>query len=108
VIIALTDIPGQLLCGVAAILIALYAGHLTAARPRLEATEDAFIVKGLYGTVVMPRATTAVEVRTTRRLGRDGHLLELDGTDVNGVERLVLLGLTDLGVEPSEVQSQLR
>ncbi|WP_197284945.1 PH domain-containing protein [Sciscionella sediminilitoris] len=98
---------GVLFWSLVAIVFAAYTVHWLRARPRLSADPSGITVRGTLHTYRLDHGQVRVGLRSTRRLGRTGQLLELDGIDTHGEERLVLLGRFDLGAEPDEVHRQL-
>ncbi|MBC3194458.1 PH domain-containing protein [Pseudonocardia sp. C8] len=102
------DPAGQLIAGLAALGLALAAASGTRARPRLEAGPDGLTVRRLTWTRHAPWARVDdVRVLRTRRFGRESALLELDLRDVDGGERLVILGRPELGADPEDVAEAL-
>lgn len=100
--------PGRLLLGVAAVVLAVLAGHGALARPRLSADGRGVTVRGLRGSRSWPWASVHHEIRYTSRLGRKQATLELDGRSPDdGSEQLVVLGRIDLGTDPVEVSAAL-
>jgi hypothetical protein len=103
------DPAGQLISGLAALGLALAAASGTRARPRLEAGPDGVTIRRLTWTRHAPWARVDdVRVLRTRRFGRDSALLELDLRDVDGTERLVVLGRPELGEDPEDVAEVLQ
>lgn len=98
-----TDRTGQVLLGVAALVVVLLALHGTIARPRLAADSLGLTVRGLTRRQRWTWAEVNVRVVRTRRLGRQVSTLELDFDD-----NLVVLGWLDLGVAPEDVADALR
>jgi hypothetical protein len=101
------DARGRLLLGVAAVGVALIGAQISLARPRLAATPAGVRVRTLFSGYEWHWAQLGIRLREHRRLGRRSTVLELDGTDAQGVERLLLLGWFDLGSDPGEVATQL-
>jgi hypothetical protein len=106
-LVATPDPAGRLMTAVAAAVLALLALYGTVARPRLVADADGVEVRGLRGGRRWAWPQLEVRVVHLRRLGRDVAMLELDGHDRDGVERLVVLGRLDLGADPDDVADQL-
>ncbi|WP_020496809.1 PH domain-containing protein [Sciscionella marina] len=98
---------GVVFWSLAAIVFAAYTVHWLRARPRLRADPSGITVRGTLHTYRLDHGQVRVGLRSTHRLGRTGQLLELDGIDTHGEERLLLLGRFDLGTEPDEVHRQL-
>ncbi|HWE90819.1 MAG TPA: PH domain-containing protein [Pseudonocardiaceae bacterium] len=99
---------GRLLTGVATVALVLLASHGSAARPRLAADDTGVTVRQLTTRRHWPWRSVKISVTRFRRFGRQVALLEVDGDDDDGVERLVVLGWLDLGAEPHEVYQALR
>jgi hypothetical protein len=98
-----SDRPGQILVGVAALVVVLLALHATVARPRLAADSTGLVLRGLTGRRQWAWADVNVRVVRTKRLGRQVSTLELNAGD-----DLVVLGWIDLGVAPEDVADVLR
>lgn len=102
------DPAGRLIAGVAALGLALAAASGTRARPRLEAGPDGLTVRRLTWSRHAPWSRVdGVRILRARRFGRESVLLELDLRDVDGGERLVVLGRPELGEDPEEVAEAL-
>lgn len=99
---------GRLLTGVATVGLGLFALSGTLARPTLAADEHGIVVRRLVGRMSWPWHSVTIRVVRTQRLGRRMALLELDGLDVDGVERFTVLGWLDLGIEPERAAAELR
>jgi hypothetical protein len=103
------DRAGLLLAAVAALGLGLAALYGTRARPRLRVDGSGVTVGGLAA----PRHHTWAEVGdvrvlTVRRFGRASTLLEIDLTDPDGTDRLVVLGRLDLADDPADVAAAVR
>ena len=82
---------------------------VTVVRPRLAADQDGVRLGRLRGALRWPwRDVHGIEVRRTRRLGRDSTMLELEAVDPDGTERLIVLSRLDLGDDPHRVAQALR
>lgn len=104
-----TDRAGVLLAAVAALALGIAALHGTRARPRLRADAAGVTVGGLAGPRHHPWAQVRdVRVRSVRRLGRETTLLEIDITQPDGTERLLLFGRLDLDADPDDVAAAVR
>jgi len=104
----LVDLQGRLLSGLAggALLLAAAIGSL--ARPRLAADTDGIQTSGMTGTHRYPWSwVQRVYVLRTRRFGREIPMLEIEITDSDGDERLLVFGWLELGADPDEVSDQL-
>ena len=103
------DRVGLLLAAVAAVGLGLAALYGTRARPRLRVDGAGVTVRGLSATHHHPwRHVGAVRVLTVRRLGRASTLLEIDVTDPDGAERLLVFGRLDLDDDPEDVAAVVR
>lgn len=98
---------GVVFWSLVALCFAAFAAHVARARPRLAADTSGVTVRGTLHTYRLEHGQLQVLVRRTRRMGREGMLLELDGIDTGGEERLLLLGRFDLGADPVDVREQL-
>ena len=103
------DRAGLLLAAVAAVGLGLAALYGTRVRPRLRVDGSGVTVGGLAGARhhAWPQVGD-VRVLTVRRLGRTSRLLEIDLTDPDAGERLVVFGRLDLGAEPDDVAAVVR
>jgi hypothetical protein len=95
-----TDAPGRLLSGIAAVGLILFASATWRARPKLAITPDGLLVRGWWRTQLLRRSDIKV-IRITefRRIGRKMRLLEIDAAD----GRLLIFSRWDLGTNPVEV-----
>jgi hypothetical protein len=99
-----TDRPGQVLAGVAALGLILFAGVSWLARPKLAITSDGLLVRGWWRMQLLTRAVIkTIRITEFRRVGRKVRLLEIETTD----DRLLVLSRWDLGVEPLDVLDAL-
>lgn len=105
-----TDPGGRILTGVATLGCALFALFNTVARPRLSMDDGGLEIRRLLGRHRLPWGSVRISVSTTRRLGRNVSLLELDspGTDEDDEGSLIVLGWLDLGTEPETVAAAIR
>jgi hypothetical protein len=99
-----TDPPGRILTGIAAVGLILFAGASWRARPKLAITPDGLALKGWFRTQLFRHSDIKI-IRITefRRYARKVRLLELE--TVNG--GLVIFSRWDLGTEPVEVLDAL-
>ncbi len=99
-----TDPPGRILTGIAALGLILFAGTSWRARPKLAITPDGVAIRSWFRTQVLRHSDIKI-IRITefRRYGRKGRLLEIE--TVNG--GLVIFSRWDLGTEPLEVLDAL-
>lgn len=103
------DPVGRLLAIVAALLLAALALVGTVARPRLAADQDGVRVGRLRGGLGWSWPDVhRIEVMRTRRLGRESRVLELEVSDRDGTERLLVFTWLDLGVDPVDAAAGLR
>lgn len=98
------DAGARLLALVAAVGLAGYATFSAVARPRLVVDTSGLTVRGFRG----PRhhrwaQVQRVRVMRHRRFGREIAQLEIDATDDDGHERLIVLGKLDLDAMPQDV-----
>ena len=99
-----TDPPGRLLVGIAAAGLLVFAGFSFRARPKLAITNAGLVVRGWWGTRVLPKAEIKlVRITEFRRLARKVRLLEVDTAD----GRLTVFSRWDLGTDPLDVLDAL-
>jgi hypothetical protein len=99
-----TDAPGRILVGVAAVGLLVFAGFSCRARPKLAITCEGLVVRGWWGTRVLPKsAIELIRITEFRRLARKVRLLEMDTVD----GRLTVFSRWDLGTDPIEVLDAL-
>src|SRR5215469_6837865 len=99
-----TDPPGRVMAGIAALGLILFAGASWRARPKLAITPDGLAIRGWFRTQLLRRADIKI-IRITefRRLARKMRLLEVETVD----GRLVVFSRWDLGTEPLDVLDAL-
>ena len=99
-----TDPPGRILTGIAAVGLILFAGLSWRARPRLAITPDGLALRGWFRTQLFRHSDIKI-IRITefRRYARKVRLLELE-TAGGGI---VIFSRWDLGTEPLEVLDAL-
>jgi hypothetical protein len=99
-----TDLPGRLLIGVAAIGLFVFAIFSWRARPKLAITAGGLTIRGWWHTVTLQQSDIAI-IRITefRRIGRKVRLLEIDTTD----DHLRVFTRWDLGTDPLQVLDAL-
>ncbi|SFA81866.1 PH domain-containing protein [Amycolatopsis marina] len=95
------DRTGALLFGVAAVALAAAAAHGALVRPRLAADHDGIRVRTLTSTRQWSWPEVRVRSTTTRRLGRDVSVLEIEA------DELLILGALELGADPRDVLDEL-
>lgn len=101
--LALTsDRPGAVFFGVAAVALAAAAAHGSFVRPRLAADLHGVRIRTLTGAQRWSWPQVRVRVSTTRRLGRDVDVLEVEAEDL-----LLVLGSLELGADPRDVLDEL-
>ena len=105
----LVDLEGRLLSGLAAVALLVAAALGSLARPLLAADAAGIQIRSMTGTQRVPWSwVQRVHVVRTRRFGRDIPMLEIDVTDPDGNERLLVFGRLELGADPDDVSVQLR
>ncbi|OBF06510.1 hypothetical protein A5730_14390 [Mycobacterium sp. ACS4054] len=101
---AVTDPPGRVLTGIAAVGLILFAGGTWRARPKLAITADGLLLRGWFRTqVLQPSDIKIIRITEFRRYGRKVRLLEVETADGG----LVLFSRWDLGTDPLEVLDAL-
>ena len=99
-----TDPPGRILVGIAAVGLVVFASLSWRARPKLAITNDGLLIRGWSRAQTLRRADIKI-IRITefRRLARKVRLLEVDTVD----DRLLVFTRWDLGTDPLEVLDAL-
>jgi hypothetical protein len=99
-----TDPPGRVMAGIAALGLILFAGASWRARPKLAITPNGLAIRGWFRTQLLQRADIKI-IRITefRRLARKMRLLEVETVDGG----LVVFSRWDLGTEPLDVLDAL-
>ena len=99
-----TDPPGRILTGIAAVGLILFAGVTWRARPKLAITPDGLALRGWFRTqLLQPSDIKIIRITEFRRYGRKVRLLEVETVDGG----LVLFSRWDLGTDPLEVLDAL-
>ncbi|KBT08963.1 PH domain-containing protein [Mycobacterium tuberculosis] len=99
-----TDTPGRVLTGVAALGLILFASATWRARPRLAITPDGLAIRGWFRTQLLRHSNIKIiRIDEFRRYGRLVRLLEIE--TVSG--GLLILSRWDLGTDPVEVLDAL-
>ncbi len=99
-VLVVTDPPGRILAGIAALGLIVFAGASWRARPKLAMTPEGLVVRGWWHTQVVPREQLKlVRITEFRRIGRKVRLLEIDTM----AGQLLVFSRWDLGTEPLEV-----
>jgi hypothetical protein len=99
-----TDPPGRILTGIAALGLILFAGLSWRARPKLAITPAGLALRGWFRTQLFRHSDIKI-IRITefRRYARKVRLLELETVEGG----LVIFSRWDLGTEPLEVLDAL-
>jgi hypothetical protein len=95
------DPTGALLFGVAAVALAAAAAHGAFVRPRLAADQNGIQVRTLTRTEQWSWPEVRARLSTTRRLGREVSVLEIEA------DELQILGALELGTDPQDVLDEL-
>jgi len=99
-----TDPPGRVLAGVAAVGLILFAGMSWHARPKLAITPAGLVLRGWFRTQVLQHPDIKIiRIIEFRRYGRKVRLLEVETADGD----LVLFSRWDLGTDPVDVLDAL-
>ena len=102
---AVTDGPGRVLAGIAAVGLLTFASMSWRARPKLAITGEGLVVRGWFGTHVLGRRDVAkIRITEFRRIGRKVRLLEIDTVPD---DRLLVFTRWDLGTDPLHVLDAL-
>ncbi|MGV0714595.1 PH domain-containing protein [Mycolicibacterium sp. XJ662] len=104
VVTVVTDPPGRLLGGVAAVGLLVFATMSWRARPKLAIAGDGLVFRGWTGTRHLQRGDIRrIRITEFRRLARKQRLLEIDTVD----DRLLVFTRWDLGTDPLDVLDAL-
>jgi Bacterial PH domain len=99
-----TDAPGRILLGIAAVGLLVFASLSWRARPKLAITDGGLLTRGLWGTNVFQRTDIQlIRITEFRRIARKVRLLEVDTAD----DRLLVFTRWDLGTDPLNVLDAL-
>ncbi len=99
-----TDPPGRILIGLAAVGLLVFATMSWRARPKLAITENALVYHGWWRVrQLTPAEITRIRITEFRRIGRKVRLLEIDTAD----SQLLVLSRWDLGTDPLHVLDAL-
>lgn len=99
-----TDGPGRILGGIAAVGLLVFATLSWRARPKLAITPAGLQVRGWLSTHVLGHDDIAsIRITEFRRIGRKVRLLEIDATN----DRLHVFTRWDLGTDPLSVLDAL-
>ena len=100
----ITDAPGRILVGIAAVGLVVFASLSWRARPKLAIRDDGLVIRGWTRTKLLRRSDLeTIRITEFRRLARKMRLLEIDTTD----DRLFVLTRWDLGTDPLNVLDAL-
>lgn len=100
----ITDAPGRILVGIAAVGLVVFASLSVRARPKLAISDDGLIIRGWSRTHLLRRSDIKlIRITEFRRLARKARLLEIDTTD----DRLLVFTRWDLGTDPLNVLDAL-
>jgi hypothetical protein len=99
-----TDTPGRLLVGIAAVGLLAFAALSWRARPKLAIVGRDLVHHGWFGVRQLTHDDIElIRITEFRRIGRKVRLLEIDTTD----GRLLVLSRWDLGTDPLHVLDAL-
>jgi len=100
----ITDAPGRILLGIAAVCLLMFASLSWRARPKLAISDDGLLTRGWSRTNLLRRDDIKlVRITEFRRLARKVRLLEIDTND----DRLLVFTRWDLGTDPLNVLDAL-
>jgi len=100
----ITDPPGRVLVGIAAVGLIVFASLSWRARPKLAIKNDVLVSRGLMGETELRHADIKlIRITEFRRIGRKTRLLEIDTVD----DRLLVFTRWDLGTDPLHVLDAL-
>ena len=100
----ITDAPGRILVGIAAVGLLVFASLSWRARPKLAISDDGLVIRGWSRThQLRPSDIRIIRITEFRRLARKVRLLEIDTTD----DRLLVFTRWDLGTDPLDVLDAL-
>ena len=104
VVTLITDPPGRVVVGIAAVGLILFASMSWRARPKLAISTGGLVVRGWWRTRVLERGDIKlIRITEFRRIARKVRLLEIDTTD----DRLLVFTRWDLGTDPLDVLDAL-
>src|SRR5271163_3304379 len=103
-VIVVTDPPGRIVTGIAAVGLILFASLTWRARPKLAITPDGLTLRGWFRTQVLQRSDIKIiRIIEFPRYGRKVRMLEVESAK----GALVLFSRWDLGTEPLKVLDAL-
>ncbi len=104
VVMLVTDPPGRVLVGIAAVGLLMFALMSWRTRPRLAISDGVLVFRGWWRTRELRHADIKlIRITEFRRIGRKVRLLEIDTAD----DRLLVLSRWDLGADPVQVLDAL-
>ena len=104
VVTVVTDPPGRILGGIAAVGLLAFASMSWRARPKLAITPEGLVVRGWWRTHLLRRDDIAkIRITEFRRIARKVRLLEIDTAD----DSLLVFTRWDLGTDPLDVLDAL-
>jgi hypothetical protein len=100
----ITDAPGRIFLGIAAVGLLVFASQSWRARPKLAITDAGLVIRGWWRTNLLRHSDIKI-IRITefRRIARKVRLLEIDTAD----DRLMVFTRWDLGTDPLNVLDAL-
>jgi hypothetical protein len=99
-----TDAPGRILVGIAAVGLLTFASMSWRARPKLAITDAGLAIRGWLRTRILTRSDVKlIRITEFRRFARKVRLLEIETVD----ERLQVFTRWDLGTDPLDVLDAL-
>ncbi|BBY63952.1 PH domain-containing protein [Mycolicibacterium helvum] len=99
-----TDPPGRILTGIAAVGLLAFAFGSWRARPKLAITADGLVYRGWFRSQTLQRHDiTLIRITEFRRIGRKTRLVEIE----TAADRLIVLSRWDLGADPLDVLDAL-
>lgn len=103
-VIFVTDTPGRLFTGIAALGLIMFTGGSWRARPKLAITQSGLVVRGWLATLSLQRSDiTMIRITEFRRIGRKVRLLEIETSH----DQLLIFSRWDLGTDPLNVLDAL-
>lgn len=103
-VMLVTDLPGRVLTGIAAVGLLVFATNAAWLRPKLAIAEQGLLLRGWRGTAVLRRdQIKRIRITEFRRIGRRVRMLEIETHD----DQLRVFTRWDLGVDPIQVLDAL-
>lgn len=100
-----TDLPGRVLAGIAAVGLLSFASMSWRARPKLAITGEHLVIRGWIQTHQLGHDDIeSIRITEFRRIGRKVRLLEIDAA---GGDQLHVFTRWDLGTDPLDVLDAL-